>query len=282
MTASFNTQKVRAIFLSDIHLGTRGCQASRLLDFMYRHECDQLYLVGDIIDGWYLKKAKWFWPKAHEAFVAHVFSQARAGVKVTYITGNHDEFLRPFENSEFAGIAIKNRIIHTAADGERYLVIHGDQFDVISNRVRWLAVLGDVAYHAILAANTRVNQILGCLGLPFWPLSAWIKHHIKRAVNFIGDYEATVAAEAERLKLRGIICGHIHHAAIHDELGIRYINTGDWVESCTAVVEHFDGGFEIVRWAHKQRQNQIQRLPRLSLIGIYRFVRLPFAKLIGS
>lgn len=285
MTASSYSKKVRAIFLSDVHLGTRGCQASLLLDFLHHHKCTQLYLVGDIIDGWHLNKTnktRWVWPKAHEAFISYVLSQVQSGVKVTYVPGNHDEFLRCWGDSKFAGIPIQNRTIHTAANGERYLVIHGDQFDVVLSRARWLALVGDVAYHAILAANTHINLVLSRLGLPYWPLSAWIKCHIKKAVNFISDYEATVAAEAKRLHLRGIICGHIHHAALYDNAGIRYINTGDWVESCTAVVEHFDGRFEIVRWAQQQRQNKPQRLPRLSLLEFYHFARTAFVNLLGS
>lgn len=272
MTNAVDIQNVRSIFLSDVHLGTRGCQARLLLDFLCHHNCDHMYLVGDIIDGWRLR-AKWAWPKAHDAVVAHVLGQAQAGVQVTYVPGNHDDFLRLSQSTQFAGITVQNRVVHTTADGERYLILHGDQFDVIATRARWLALLGDMAYRAALAANTRINQALGRLGLPYWSFSAWAKHHVKKVVNFISDYEATVAAEAERLKLRGIICGHIHHAAMHDNAGVRYINTGDWVESCTAVVEHFDGRFEIVRWAEvRRRQATADVRSRFFLGQVSRFV----------
>lgn len=272
MTNTIDAEKVRSIFLSDVHLGTRGCQAGLLLDFLRHHDCDHMYLVGDIIDGWRLK-AKWSWPKAHDAVVAHVLSRAQAGVKVTYVPGNHDDFLRRSHSPQFAGIMVQNRAIHTTINGERYLIIHGDQFDVISTRARWLSLLGDVAYRAMLAANMRINETLSRLGLPYWSFSAWAKHHVKKVVNFISDYEANVAAEAERLKLRGIICGHIHHAAMRDNEGIRYINTGDWVESCTAVVEHFDGRFEIVRWGEIRRgQARAEAQPRFSLRRVGRLV----------
>lgn len=253
MTDRIPYERVRTIFISDVHLGTRGCQASLLLDFLRQHHCEHLYLVGDIVDGWRLK-SKWAWPRAHDEVVSHVLGLAHAGVKVTYVPGNHDDFLRKAQSTQFAGITVRDRAVHTTADGERYLVLHGDQFDVVSTRARWLALLGDVAYRLLLAANTRINERLTRAGLPYWSFSAWTKHHVKKIVNVISNYESNVASEAHRLGLRGIICGHIHHAALTDDNGVRYINTGDWVESCTAVVEHLDGQFEVVHWAKRHRE----------------------------
>ncbi len=278
-------ERVRAIFISDVHLGTRGCQAALLLDFLRQHHCDQLYLVGDIVDGWRLK-SRWSWPRAHDEVVSHVLALAHAGVKVTYVPGNHDDFLRKAQSTQFAGITVRERAVHTTADGDRYLVLHGDQFDVVSTRAKWLALLGDVAYRLLLAANTRINEHLTSAGLPYWSFSAWTKHHVKKIVNVISNYESAVAAEAHRLGLRGIICGHIHHAALTDENDVRYINTGDWVESCTAVVEHLDGRFEVVHWAERHRQahrrhadarpSLRRRFGRLVLQGLrqpYAFIR---------
>lgn len=277
MTEPTSFQRVRTIFISDVHLGTRGCQAALLLDFLRQHHCDQLYLVGDIVDGWRLK-SKWSWPRAHDEVVSHVLGLAHAGVAVTYVPGNHDDFLRQAQSTQFAGIIVRERALHTTAEGERYLVIHGDQFDVISTRAKWLALIGDVAYRLLLAANTRINERLSRAGLPYWSFSAWTKHHVKKVVNIISNYESTVAAEARRLDLRGIICGHIHHAALTDEAGVRYINTGDWVESCTAVVEHLDGHFEVVHWAERRREaNRRQMGPRPTLRR--RFARMVLQRL---
>ncbi|MDA8364163.1 MAG: UDP-2,3-diacylglucosamine diphosphatase [Gammaproteobacteria bacterium] len=239
--------KVRTLLLSDVHLGTRGCQAELLLDFLRHCECEQIYLVGDIVDGWRLK-SHWYWPRSHDAVVAYVLAKAREGVQVRYIPGNHDAFLRDSADTWFGGVEILKEAIHETANGRRYLVLHGDRFDLVATYTPWLARMGDIAYRALLAANIPLNRARRRRGLPFWSLSAWTKLKVKEAVNFISDYETRIAAEARRQGVRGVICGHIHHAAMHDNQGVLYINTGDWVESCTAVVEHFDGHFEIVRW----------------------------------
>ncbi|MGX1098262.1 UDP-2,3-diacylglucosamine pyrophosphatase LpxH [Amorphus sp. MBR-141] len=241
------TQTYRALFLSDVHLGTRGCQADLLLDFLRYHEAETIYLVGDIIDGWRLKRS-WYWPQPHNDVVQKILRKARKGARVVYIPGNHDEFLRDYVGTHFGGVEVVDSIIHEGLDGQRYLVIHGDQFDVVVRHAKWLAFLGDWAYVTALGINTWVNIVRRKLGLTYWSLSAWAKLKVKNAVNFIGKFEQTLAGEAQRRDVQGVICGHIHHAAMHEEYGVHYINTGDWVESCTAVGETQDGRFELIRW----------------------------------
>ncbi|HRP79891.1 MAG TPA: UDP-2,3-diacylglucosamine diphosphatase, partial [Aquamicrobium sp.] len=237
-------RRYRSLFISDVHLGTRGAQADALLEFLREHDADTIYLIGDIVDGWRLRNG-WYWPQSHNDVVQKILRKARKGARVIYIPGNHDEFLRDFYGTHFGGIEVCETAIHEAADGRRYLVIHGDVFDVVVRHARWLAFLGDWAYEVALALSTRVNRIRRRLGLTYWSLSAWAKLKVKNAVNFIGRFEETLASEAERQGVDGVICGHIHHATQRDFDGLAYINTGDWVESCTAVVEHADGTMEI-------------------------------------
>ncbi len=242
-----DVRRVRALFLSDLHLGTKGCQAHLLLDFLKYHEADAVYLVGDIVDGWRLKSG-WYWPQAHNDVVQKILRKARKGARVIYVPGNHDEFLREYLGFHFGGIELVDRTIHETADGKRFLIIHGDQFDVVVRHARWLAFLGDWAYVFALGVNTYLNMIRRRLGLTYWSLSAWAKLKVKNAVNFIGKFEETLAQEAAKISVDGVICGHIHHAADRQVHGVRYLNTGDWVESCTALVEHYDGRFEIITW----------------------------------
>ncbi|MFD1696598.1 UDP-2,3-diacylglucosamine diphosphatase [Roseibium aestuarii] len=237
----------RALFLSDVHLGTRGCQADLLLDFLKQNEAETVYLVGDIVDGWRLKRA-WYWPQAHNDVVQKILRKGRKGARVVYIPGNHDEFLRDFLGTHFGGVEVVDSIVHESADGRRYLVIHGDQFDVVIRHAKWLAFFGDKAYETALGLNTWMNVARRRLGLTYWSLSAWAKLKVKNAVSFIGRFEETLSDEARRQGVDGVICGHIHHAADQMMNGIHYINTGDWVESCTAVAEHHDGTFEVIRW----------------------------------
>lgn len=246
-------QRVRTLFLSDIHLGTKGCQAEKLLDFLRHYEAETIYLVGDIVDGWQLKTG-WYWPQSHNDVVQKLLRQARKGVRLLYIPGNHDEFLRDYYGTHFGGIEVAEDAVHVGVDGKRYLVIHGDLFDVVIRHARWLALLGNTAYDTAIWLNTHFNTIRRALGLTYWSLSQWAKLKVKNAVNFIGEYERTLSAEAQRRGVDGVICGHIHHAVIRDQSGLAYINCGDWVESCTAVVEHFNGSFEIVKWATRQPQ----------------------------
>ena len=216
-------RRVRTLFLSDIHLGSRGCQADKLLDFLRHHEADTVYLVGDIVDGWQLKTG-WYWPQLHNDVVQKLLRQARKGAQLRYIPGNHDEFLRDYYGTHFGGIEVVEDAIHTAADGKRYLVIHGDLFDVVIRHARWLALLGNGAYDLAIWLNTYFNAIRRSLGLTYWSLSQWAKLKVKNAVNFIGEYETTLISEARRRGVDGVICGHIHHAVIRNDPGLRYIN----------------------------------------------------------
>jgi len=252
MLTAAGMRRFRALFISDVHLGSRGCQAEQLLDFLRYHDADSIYLVGDIVDGWQLKSS-WYWPQAHNDVVQKLLRQARKGARIVYLPGNHDEFLRDYYGTHFGGVEVQDRALHEGADGRRYLVIHGDLFDLVVTQARWLALLGDKAYDFAIGTNRLLNALRRRLGFPYWSLSQWAKLKVKNAVNFIGQFEKTLVAEAQRNSVDGVICGHIHHAAIHDRYGIRYINCGDWVESCTAVAEHHDGGFEIINWANSTR-----------------------------
>ena len=236
------------MFISDVHLGTKGAQADMLLDFLRYHDADTIFLVGDIIDGWKLKNG-WYFPQSHNDVVQKLLRKARKGARVIYVPGNHDEFFREFLGLTFGGVEVYDTAIHEAADGKQYLVIHGDYFDVVVRHAKWLAFMGDWAYTFALGVNTYLNIVRRRLGLTYWSLSAWAKLKVKNAVNFIGKFEETLALEAKRHKVDGVICGHIHHAAKREIDGITYLNTGDWVESCTAIVENYDGSMEIIRWA---------------------------------
>jgi UDP-2,3-diacylglucosamine pyrophosphatase LpxH len=247
--AQVGTRHFRTLFISDIHLGTRGCQAGRLIDFLRYHEADTIYLVGDIVDGWALRSS-WYWPQEHNDVVQKLLRTARKGARLIYVPGNHDEFLRDYYGTHFGGIEVMEHAIHTAGDGMRYLVIHGDLFDLVVTQARWLALLGDKAYDFAITANRLFNAARRRLGFGYWSLSKWAKLKVKNAVNYIGDFEKTLVAEAHRRSVDGVICGHIHHAAVHHDFGIAYVNCGDWVESCTAIAEHDDGHFEIITWTH--------------------------------
>jgi UDP-2,3-diacylglucosamine pyrophosphatase LpxH len=237
--------RYRTLFISDIHLGAKACQAQALLDFLRDHDADTIYLVGDIIDGWALRK-HWHWPQAHNDVVQKLLRKARKGSRVIYLPGNHDEFLRDYFGTHFGGIEVAADAVHETADGRRFLVIHGDQFDFVICHARWLAYLGDWAYDAALLINRWLGAIRRRLGLSYWSLSAWAKLKVKNAVNVISKFEDQLTVEAARRETDGVICGHIHHAANRPIGGLTYVNTGDWVESCTAAVEHFDGRIEIL------------------------------------
>jgi UDP-2,3-diacylglucosamine pyrophosphatase LpxH len=251
-------RRFRTLFISDVHLGARGSQADRLLDFLKSHDADTIYLVGDIVDGWKLK-AGWYWPQAHNDVVQKLLRKVRKGARLVYLPGNHDEFLRDYLGVNLGGIELADYALHEAADGKRYLVIHGDQFDLVVRHARWLALLGDGAYTAALFVNTHLNMVRRRLGLTYWSLSSWAKLRVKNAVNYISRFEELLAAEAGRHAADGVICGHIHHAVMHDQFGVAYVNTGDWVESCTAVVEHYDGSFQLVRWTDVQLEKAAEQ-----------------------
>ena len=248
----------RTVFISDVHLGTRGCQAELLLDFIRTVECDTLFLVGDIIDGWKLKGG-WFWPQAHNDVVQKLLRMARKGVSVIYIPGNHDDFARDYCGIHFGGVVVARDWIHEAADGRRYLVTHGDEFDGVIAHARWLAFLGDWSYRALLVLNTHWNLVRRRMGFGYWSLSAYLKGKVKNALQFIENYEQAVAEEARRRGVDGVVCGHIHKAEMRDIGGVLYVNDGDWVESCTALVEHMDGRLEILDWAKLRGWSALDR-----------------------
>ncbi|MDA8233005.1 MAG: UDP-2,3-diacylglucosamine diphosphatase [Magnetospirillum sp.] len=241
-------RRYRSIWISDVHLGTRGCKAEFLLDFLKHTESEYLYLAGDIIDGWRLKRS-WYWPQTHNDIVQKLLRKARKGTKVLFIPGNHDEFARDYATLSLGEIEVAWDAVHETADGKHLLVLHGDAFDGVVKYAKWLAHLGDHAYTFALWINHWLNVVRRRLGLSYWSLSAYLKHKVKNAVQYIASYEQAVAEEARRRGVDGVVCGHIHHAEIRTIGDVLYSNCGDWVESCTAVVEHFDGSLEIVRWS---------------------------------
>ncbi len=240
--------KYRSIFLSDIHLGTRGCQAERLLDFLREHESEKLFLVGDIIDFWAMNRTI-HWSPLQNTLVQKVLRRARHGDQVVLIPGNHDEALREYVDTSFGDIQVVRELIHTAADGRRYLVLHGDEFDQVTRHHRWVAVLGDIAYNFLVRLNAWLSWLRRTLRIPgYWSLAGYAKRRIKSAVSFIFDFEDSVIHAVRERGLDGVICGHIHSAAIREVGGLTYINCGDWVDSCTAIVEHADGRMELIAW----------------------------------
>jgi UDP-2,3-diacylglucosamine pyrophosphatase LpxH len=241
------TLRFRAIFISDIHLGTPGCQAGHLLNFLRHTESDELYLVGDIIDGWQLER-RWYWNQEHNDVVQKVLRKARKGTKVTYVAGNHDEGARQFIGLAFGGIEIVNEAVHVTRDGRMLLVTHGDLFDAVVQGARWLAHLGDFLYILALKLNRWFNHARAKLGLPYWSLSKFLKHRVKNAVIYIASFEEALAHEARRRGYTGVVCGHIHKAEVRDIGGILYCNDGDWVESLTALVETEQGELKIIDW----------------------------------
>jgi len=249
--------RFRTVWISDTHLGTPGCNATLLLDFLKSIECETLYLVGDIVDGWQLRKG-WYWPPAHNDVVRCVLKMAKRGARVIYIPGNHDEAFRDFTGLHFGDVELLPEDIHVTADGRRLLVLHGDQFDSIVMYARWLAFLGDSAYTMLLKSNALVNGVRKRFGLPYWSLAAHLKKRVKNAVLFISKYEEVVAQAATERHVDGVVCGHIHSAEIRQFGDITYYNDGDWVESCTALVEHADGRMEILDWAERRREEAMR------------------------
>ena len=247
----------RTLFISDVHLGTRACQAEMLIEFLDDHDAETIYLVGDIVDFWRIKRGA-IWPQAHNNVLQKLLGKVRNGSRVVYIPGNHDEGLRDYCGTRFGGIEIERDAVHETNDGRRYLVIHGDEFDVVVRYARWLAFLGDRGYQLALWMNWPLNFIRRRLGLGYWSLSAYLKNRVKSAVNFIGDFERSLSDEAQRRHVEGVICGHIHHAATKMIGDVHYVNTGDWVESCTAIVEKQDGAFELIRWLEVQQSKQVE------------------------
>ena len=243
----------RTVWISDTHLGTPGCNADLLLDFLRSVDCETLYLVGDIVDGWQLRKG-WYWPPRHNDVVRCVLKQAKHGTRVIYVPGNHDEAFRDYVGLDFGGIEIRPEAMHETADGRRLLIVHGDEFDGVVLYARWLAFLGDHAYTLLLKFNAVVNAGRRLLGLPYWSLAAYLKKRVKNAVQFISSFEQVVAHAAAERGADGVVCGHIHSPEVRQIGDVTYYNDGDWVESCTALVEHFDGRMEIIDWAERKRE----------------------------
>ena len=243
----------RSIFISDVHLGFSGCNAEYLLDFLRSTRCDYLYLVGDIIDMWQMKK-KLYWPQAHNDVIRTILGKAKHGTKIIYITGNHDEFLRDHSGLVFGNLTLADEAIHETSCGKKFLVIHGDQFDAVVTNSKILALVGSGLYDMLLKANGWVNLVRRKLGFPYWSLAKMLKRRVKNAVNYISNYEKALTHAAKSHEVDGIISGHIHHAEITHFDEIIYCNCGDWVESCTALVETHQGSLEILHWTDQQEQ----------------------------
>lgn len=248
--------KVRSIWISDIHLGFRGCSADFLLDFLHHVECDYLYLVGDIIDVWEMKK-RMFWTQAHNNVIRTLLGKAKHNTKVIYVPGNHDEILRDYDGAVFGNVEIQNEVIHTTADNRRLLILHGDQFDSVVKISPLLAKVGSRLYEYLLRANRYVNMVRRKFGFSYWSLAAFLKHKVKNAVQYISNFEEAVAHEAARQGVDGVVCGHIHRAEIAHHHNVDYYNCGDWVESCTALIEHTDGAMEILHWTDMVEQAKV-------------------------
>jgi UDP-2,3-diacylglucosamine pyrophosphatase LpxH len=249
----------RTIFLSDVHLGTRGCRAKLLVEFLLQHDAQTLYLVGDIFDGWKMQRG-WHWPKSHNAVIEAILEKARRGTRVIFIPGNHDEVARGYLGMHFGGIEVVQDAEFLSASGKRYWVTHGDQFDTVVMNAKWLAHVGDRAYGLLIWLNPKINALRTLWTRRYWSLSKWAKAQVKHAVNFIGQYEEVLSEDARRKGYDGVICGHIHHAAIRKIGDIEYINTGDWVESCTAIIENEDGEMRLIDWeARNARRHLVAR-----------------------
>lgn len=257
----------RTVWVSDLHLGTRGSQPAALAAFLKAHPCESLYLVGDIIDGWALRKT-WYWDAAHNHLARRILKMAETGTKVRLICGNHDEFLRAWVGLTFGGIEIVDEAEHLTADGRRLLMLHGDRFDAVTRTAPWLAHLGDWAYRVLLVVNRGFNAARRLLGRPYWSLSLFLKQKVKSALAHMDSFERAVVDEARGRGFDGVVCGHIHQAEIRDLDGVTYHNSGDWVESCTALVEDFEGRIRIERWtegarAHAPRAAAAATLPEV-------------------
>jgi UDP-2,3-diacylglucosamine pyrophosphatase LpxH len=252
-----NHHRYRSIFISDLHLGTPGCQAGALLDFMKSNSSDYLYLVGDIVDGWQLRR-RWFWPALHNDVVQKLLRRARKGCHIIYIPGNHDEFARGFFGHQFGGIEVVDDAVHLTADGKSLWVTHGDRFDGVIQCAKWLAYLGDNLYELTLRLNRHLNNLRNRFGLRYWSLSAYLKNKVKKAVMYVTDFEEAVASEARHRGHHGVVCGHIHRAEMREIGGILYCNDGDWVESCSALVEHHNGRLELVNWVLEPLQTRVE------------------------
>ena len=258
--------RVRSIFLSDIHLGTRGCQADQLLDFLREHESDHLFLIGDIIDFWAMKRGIQ-WSASQNTVVQKILRRARHGTKVVLIPGNHDESIREHAGISFGDIRVELEVEHTMADGRRFVLLHGDEFDQVTRHHRWVAVLGDVSYNLLVRLNVWLSMVRRTLHISgYWSLAGFAKRKVKKAVSFIFDFEDSVMHAVRDRGLDGVICGHIHSATIREIDGLTYVNCGDWVDSCTGIVEHFDGRLELIQWDGRNQPVPLEALAPDALI----------------
>jgi UDP-2,3-diacylglucosamine pyrophosphatase LpxH len=253
-------ERVRALFLSDVHLGTRASKSERLCDFLRHHDADTIYLVGDIVDGWRLR-ARWHWPQAHSDVIRELFQSASRGVKIVYLPGNHDAFLRDYPGTHFAGIEVAETALHVGTDGRRSVVVHGDHLDRAAHVPRGVAAIGGRLNAALFSLSDHWSRARTAVGLSGWSLSQWARRRVKESIDYVGHFEREIASLAAEHQADGVICGHVHHPAMHDLLGVRYINCGDWLESCTAAVECLDGTFEIRSWPAVTKAPQLR--PRL-------------------
>ena len=235
----------RTGWISDVHLGTYGSQAAALLDFLRENEFETLYLVGDILDIWALRRGI-FWPQEHNDVIQKILRKGRNGTEIIYIVGNHDEFLSGFLGS-YGNVTIKKHAFHTTSDGRRMLVMHGHELDTVVQNMGWLAHIGDLGYGLLLRCNGLVNALRRLLGFEHWSLSAYVKSEVKNVVGFIGQFEKSIVRYAQDYGVEAVLCGHIHTASIRNIGGVEYLNTGDWVETCSAIVEHHDGRLELIR-----------------------------------
>ncbi len=265
VTELSTARRVRSVFISDVHLGFPGCSAEHLNDFLHSIQCENLYLVGDIIDFWYLKK-RGYWSQSHNNVVRSILGKAKHNTNVIFIPGNHDEVLRSYDGIQLGNVKIVKDAVHIAPDGRRYLVLHGDQFDYVVRHSKFLAKLGSRCYNWLLYANRMVNWWRDKLGKDYWSLAKFLKHKVKNAVSYIGSFESALAREANRRGVDGLVCGHIHHAEISRIDEVIYMNCGDWVESCTALIELHDGSIELQHWADEKKV--IKVLPRGASDGI--------------
>jgi UDP-2,3-diacylglucosamine pyrophosphatase LpxH len=244
--------KVRSVFISDVHLGFRGASAQYLLDFLKSVDAEYLYLVGDIVDIWSLKK-NCYWPQEHNNVLRLLLSKAKRGTHVIYVPGNHDEVFRDYAGHTFGNLTIRRDAVHITADGRRLLVLHGDEFDATIKSGAWLAALGEHAYDAILGLNRYLNWARRKLDCSYWSLAAYLKHKASSAVSYIDRFEAAATREAKRRGMDGVVCGHIHRARIAQIDDVCYLNCGDWVESCTALAEDYSGRMSLLHWSERQQ-----------------------------
>lgn len=238
------TRQVRAAWISDVHLGTRNSNAEALIQFLRDYECETLYIVGDLIDVWQLRRGV-YWPQEHNDVIQKILRKARKGTRVIYIPGNHDEFVSGFQGP-YGNISIQKEAIHTTRDGRRILVIHGHELDTVVQNARWLAFVGDLGYQFLLSLNPAINFVRRLFGHSYWSLSAYAKRRVKDAVSFVGQFEKAIVHYAERYGVDAVLCGHIHSAAVRDISGVTYYNCGDWVETQSAIVENLDGTMELL------------------------------------